>query len=75
MGGVLDSISSSHKKHSETVKCKVFFIVDNETASLYAQLLTEIRNTKGWSLIETENVSSNDGELTKVVTYMVREEV
>lgn len=72
---ILGNISSSNKTHREEIKCKVFFIVDNETAADYAELITEIRNTNGWSLLNEENVSSNDGELTKVVTYLVRTEI
>lgn len=74
-GSLVNQLGESNTKYNIAVKCEVFFITDNETAARYAELLTKIKNNPNYSMVETESTWNQDGELTKVITYEIKEKV
>lgn len=74
-GSVLSKVGESNLNHAIEVHCKVFFIVDDGTAAKYAELLTEIKNNDHHNLVDSESAWNQDGEMTKIITYEIKNKV
>jgi len=72
---MLDKVSNADKNFSIEIRCKIFFLVDQESADLYAELLTEIRNFEHFNIISDEFNWGTEAEMTRVVLYEVKNKV
>lgn len=74
-GSVLSKVGESNLNHAIEVHCKVYFIVDDGSAAEYAELLTQIKNNDHYQLVESESAWNQDGEMTKIITYEIKNKV
>jgi len=74
-GSLLSKVGESNVNHAIEVHCRVFFIVDDDTAASYAELLTLIKNNEHYNMVDAESAWNQDGEMTKILTYEIKNKV